>query len=140
MITGSWSVFVQAKDPVTGDWADTQKLFDTDDADIADLANAPHYSYIGPLGVPTSIRFRFVEDASGGLTYSLGIVRKKNVGSLDISTGLPRTIYIGNAGVTTTSGYPILERDEKFFVVDQNVALYGIAQTVTDLKIFQLET
>jgi len=138
VITGSWSVWLQAKDPVTGSYADVQKLFDTDDADIS-AGGGPYYAYVGSLGIGANIRFRFVEDAAGGLTHSLGITRKKNVGSLDISAGVPLTIYLGNSGVSTGSGYPLLEGEERFFTIDQNVALYGVAQTAVNLKLFQLE-
>lgn len=137
-ISGSWSVFLQAKDPVTGGYADTQKLFDTDDAEIV-AGGGPYYAYVGSLGIPGTTRFRFVEDAAGTLVYSLGIVRKKNVGQLDISAGVPLTIYLGNSGVTTVSGYPLLEGEERFFIIDQNVELYGVAQATVSLKLFQLE-
>lgn len=136
-ITGRWKIWLQAKNPVTGDYADTQLLFDTADADIA--ANTESYAYVGSHGIASSARFRYEEVSAGSLTFNLGITRKKNVGSLDVSTGVPRTVYLGNSGVTTSSGYPLLEGAQDFFIIDQNVDLHGVAQTTTDLKLFQLE-
>lgn len=137
-VTGRWKIWLQALDPASGNYADTQMLFDTGDSEIAAGAG-PYYAYVGSHGIAGTSRFRYEEVDVGSITFDIGIIRKKNVGSLDVSTGVPRTIYLGQAGVSTGSGYPLLEGEQGFFVIDQNVELYGIAQTPTDIKLFQLE-
>jgi hypothetical protein len=138
-LSGSWSCYLQVKDPITGTYANAQKIFDTDDPEVT-IAGGPFYAYVGSLGIASTIRFNFVLDSGpGGMNVNLSITRKKNVGSLDITEGVPLTIFFGNSGVTTSSGYPLLEGEERFFVIDQNVSLYGIAEAAVALKLFLLE-
>lgn len=138
-ITGRWRIWQQVKDPVSGRYSDVQMLFDTDDSEIGGTTGT-FYAYVGALGVASTMRFRYERvGGAASITFSLGGTRKKNVGSLDVTDGVPHTIYLGPPGVTTTSGYPLLEGEQNFFTIDQNVVLSGVAQATVNIKLFQLE-
>jgi hypothetical protein len=128
----SWDFIMQTRDPITGLWADVQTVFA---AVIPPAAN--YYAYVGNMGVAVDMAFRWNPVLAGAISFSLsGTLKDGVIGS---SAGLAQTVFIGgNEGVSVVSGYPVLEGQEKPFIIGDNVELWGIANTPTTINIFEL--
>ncbi len=53
-----------------------------------------------------------------------GLARRRKIYIKTISTS--NTLYVGGAGVTTSNGYPIREKEELWLDVTPGAAVYGI--------------
>lgn len=122
-------IFSQALDPVTLKWADVQNIF------TGITATGTYYIDIGNLGLATDFAIRWSISA-GNFTFSLGYVLKE--GLPGTSNGVSKTIYLGNSGVTTTSGYPLLEGQVLPVYLRENTELWAVAAASLDLRIFEL--
>lgn len=125
----SLDVILQAFDPTTSAWFDVQNLVS------AVTATGTQYSYVGGLGVATDLRVRWAITA-GDVVFSVGYVLKN--GLAGTSSGISQTIYIGGPGVTTTSGFPLLNGQSQRFFLKENVELWAVAAASLPLKIFEL--
>jgi hypothetical protein len=55
------------------------------------------------------------------------------------SAGATQTIFVGGAGVSPVSGYPLLAGQEKPFYLEENVKLYAVTSGANlDMNIFEL--
>jgi hypothetical protein len=132
-ITGgdSWDIYLQAYDSINSIWADSQALF------TGITATGSHYAFPDAFGIGTDIRFRFDRTAgAGNLTCTIGIILKNGVGGT--IAGLSQAIYLGGPGVTTVSGYPLLEGEDLRLIINEGVELYGIAETNITIRVFEL--
>lgn len=122
------------RDPVSGNWANSQT-----DIFISPSAVGTYYENLGSLGVDENFAIRWtVTNVGGGdPTFSLSYVVKDASAAFSLSN----TIYIGGSGVTTVSGYPLLEGHELRFFLEPNVELWAISPVSSglDLKIFELQ-
>ncbi len=124
------SIVNQILDPVTGTaWADGQFVFDTK------TAIGTFYAQLSTNGVAVQSAFRWVI-TGGNVTFSLGVILKDNLPGT--STGLVRTISLGGPGVTTVSGYPLLEGTEREFNPRENVEIYAVPGTALTLRVWEL--
>jgi hypothetical protein len=127
----SWDIYAQTYDSISGQWMDSQVVF------AAVTAVGRTYSYAGAFGVATDMRFRFAQTAGvANIACSIGATLKLGAGGS--SSGLAQVVYLGGAGVTTVSGYPILEGQSQVFVTGENVELWGVANTNINIRLFTL--
>ena len=127
----TWDIYAQSYDSISAKWVDTQVVFN------GITATGSQYAFLDTFGVGTDMRFRFDRTAGAGtLTCSLGVINKDGVGGSN--AGLVQSVFLGAEGVTTTSGFPILEGKHQTFIVGENVQLWAVALTTIDIKVFQL--
>ena len=122
-------VVLQALDPTSGNWADVQDLVSGVNAD------GTTYAFVDQVGVATDLRVRWSITA-GDVVFSVGFVLKN--GLVGTSAGVSQTIYLGSAGVTTDSGFPLLNGQSQKFFLQENVQLWAVADATLPLKIFEL--
>lgn len=126
---GTVALDLEVLDPASGNWAVAQTIF------AATGTTGTTYAYVGELGIPTDVRIAWTI-AAGTVTFSVGFVLKN--GLIGTSAGISQTIYLGGPGVTTTSGFPLLNgKSEKFFL-EENLQLFAVADASLPLKIFEL--
>jgi hypothetical protein len=132
---GTIVINTQAKDPLSGAWANTQN-----DIFSSPSAVGTYYAGIGSLGVATDFAISWSVSA-GSSTFSLGYVLKDGI--MGSSTGLSRTIYLGaNSGIISGSnspGFPLLEGDRWAIFVKENTEIWAIAQTALNLNIIEMQ-
>lgn len=129
-VTGTWDIIAQSYDAISAKWFDTQTIF----AGVA--ATGSYYASAGTLGIATDLAFRWNPTAAGSLTFSLAAVLKGGLGGS--SAGLAQVVYLGGSGVTTTSGFPLLESQKQSFIIPEGVQLWGVATTNIDIRVFML--
>ena len=129
-VTGTWDLVAQSYDSISLQWMDTQTIF----AGVA--ATGQYYASVGTLGIATDLTFRWNPTAAGSLTFSLAAVLKGGLGGS--SAGLANVAYLGGPGVSTVSGYPLLESQQQQFIIGQGVQLWGVAAVSIDVRIFML--
>lgn len=130
-ITGNWDFVLQTYDSVNATWADSQTLVS------AAATTGSRYFFIGSNAVAEKVSFRWIQNVGAtSLTFSIIVVMKFYEQFLP--SGLSQTVYIGDKGVTTVSGYPILGGQEKQFILTQGSDLWGISNNPVDLRIFSL--
>ncbi len=125
-------VYVQALDPESGNWVDTQLAFPTI------TSTGTSYADLGSFGIATNfaIRWEITGTNTPTFTFSVGAVLKDGV--LGTASGLNKTVYIGGSNVTVVSGFPLLEGQSRDFFLRSNVELWGVAESTLSLRIFEL--
>jgi len=130
-ITGTWTFYAQAKDPTSGTWADVQALF------VGVTATGTSYAYVADLGIGTDFAIRWTEDVAGSITFQMNYALKDGVGG--DSSGVSQTVYLGSTdGVTTISGFPLLEGNSIPLVLGENVDIWGVAEASVGIRVFDL--
>lgn len=129
-VTGTWDIVAQSYDSISAKWFDVQTIF----AGVA--ATGSYYASVGTMGIATDLAFRWNPTAAGSLTFSLGAVLKGGLGGS--SAGLAQVVYLGSQGVTTTSGFPLLESQKQAFIIGEGVQLWAVAGTSIDIRVFML--
>jgi len=130
-VSGTWDFVAQARDPESGNWADSQVIFS------GITTTGTRYASIGQLGVATDFAVRWEPTAAGSITFSLSYSLKEGI--IGSAAGLSQTVFIGsNNGITVTSGFPILEGNKEVFIVGENVEVWAIAYVSLYVNIFQL--
>ena len=122
-------VNIQSRDPQTLNWATVQT-----DIFGGVIAVGTYYATIGEIGTDDFIRAQVIQTGAGA-NWSLTMVNKEAFGAIVSAPG----IFLGNANVTPTIGYPILGGQEKRFWLMDNTPLYGVALAASELKVFQLQ-
>lgn len=128
------SVFEQALDPISGTFFDIQLL-----GSFVGVTGT-QYVNVSSEGIATDSRIRWtVAGGAPSATFSVGLVLKDGLGGAS-TTSASRTIYIGSgSGLSTVSGFPILEGTSKSFFLAENVELFAVAEIDTlPLRIFEL--
>jgi len=126
---GTVELNLEVLDPASGNWAVAQTIL------AATGVLGTTYVYVGELGVPTDVRIAW-SIAAGTVTFSVGYVLKN--GLIGTSAGVSQTIYLGGPGVTTTSGFPLLNGQNLKFFLQENLQLFAVADATLPLKIFEL--
>jgi hypothetical protein len=130
---GTVKIDTQTQDPVSGLWATAQN-----DIFTTPSAVGTYYANIGNIGVDTNFAIKYTVGAGGGVTFSLGYVLKD--GLAGSASGISRTVYLGNQGVSTVAGYDLLEgqKFEKYFL--QNAELWAVSGVSGGIaiKVFEL--
>ena len=118
-----------------GGFIDAQLVFP--DTDILGVVGS-YYAYVGQNGVATDISMRWQLLSGTSVEFSVGYVLKEGLpGS---ASGTSRTIYLGgNNGVTTVSGFPLIEGQSWAMYMEQNSELWAVAETTVNLNIFELQ-
>lgn len=124
------TVRLEALDPATLNWAVVQDLFS------AVTATGTTYSFPGTFGVATDLRVSWEISGAASATFSVGFVLKN--GLIGTSSGLSQTIFIGSDGLTTTTGFPLLNGQAEKFYLRENTKLFGIANAPLPIRIFEL--
>ncbi len=135
----TWSFINQVINPTTLNWVDSQVLIaGVTPAVVATWTNSEFYANIGQFGVGSQYAVRWTLDAgAGAITFTLSYVLKQ--GLAGSALGVSQVVFIGShSGVQVGSGYPILEASEKVFQVGENTQIWGIAQVVTPVRVFEL--
>jgi hypothetical protein len=140
-----WDTYAQVKDPVSGNWADSQIVFTSVDTGIPGGAQGPltgtYYAYLEGNGVAQDFRLRYSVLAGGVgnlFTASVGYILKSPLPGSGLSGA--RTIYIGsNNGIATTSGYPLIEGKTWAFFMEENSELWAVSEVATTLNILELQ-
>lgn len=122
------TLVLQALDPTSGVWMDVQAL-------VSAVGVSSAYVFVDALGVATDLRVRWSLGA-GDATFSVGFVLKN--GLVGTSAGTLQTIFLGSAGVTVESGFPLLNGQNEKFFLQENVQLYAVANASLPMKIFEL--
>jgi len=118
--TGTFNFTAMAKDELTGAWVDVQDIVP---AGIS--STGVFYGFFSGLGVVSNFALKWTDNGGGGsLTASIGYTLKNGLGGT--SAGGATTVFIGSDGVSSFSGYPILEGQYRDFNMRENVSLYGI--------------
>ncbi|MCL6577984.1 MAG: hypothetical protein K6T73_01175 [Candidatus Bathyarchaeota archaeon] len=129
-ITGTWDIYAQTKDPVSGKWTDSQCIF----SGLTSIGTK--YATVGEYGIVTDFAVRWDPVVAGSMTFSLSATVKEGMGGS--SAGLARTIYIGGNDVTVDSGLEIKEGESKLIMLGPDITLYGVAKTTIPVKVFTL--
>lgn len=123
---------IMTQDNVSGAWATAQ-------ADIfgSPTAAGTYYANIGNIGVDTALAIKYTIGAAGA-EFSLNYTLKDGLpGS---AAGVNKTVYLGNQGVSSVSGFDLLEgqKFEKFFLANAELwAVSGVTAGVT-IKVFEM--
>jgi len=121
---------LQTADPVTGTYITSQTIFSL-------IATGNAYANVGGLGIDVDAKIFVTVPGGTSITFSLGYVLKD--GLEGTSAGASQTIFVGQSGVSTISGYPILAGNEKQFYFKENVSLYAVTGGVSlTMNIFEL--
>lgn len=126
---GNLTIDLQTLDPASGNWVTAQTIF------TAVAATGTSYAYVGELGTATDARVAWTISA-GTITFSVGFVLKN--GLIGTSAGISQTIFLGGPGVTTESGFPLLNGQSERFFMQENLQLFAVANASLPLKIFEL--
>lgn len=129
-ITGTWDINLLSRDPNSGNWATVQNLFS------GLTATGTQYAYVADLGVAVDMAIEYVEIAAGDITFSITGTFKG--GLAGTSSGLARTVFLGGRDVTTDTGYPLFEGQERIIGLGPEVELYAIAFGSIPIKVFTL--
>ncbi len=129
-VTGTWDIIQQSYDSISAKWFDVQTIY----AGVTAIGS--YYTSVGTMGITTDLAFRWNPTVAGSLTFSLAAVLKGGLGGS--SVGLAQVVYLGGNGVTTTSGFPLLEGQKQAFIVPEGVQLLGVSGTNIDIRVFML--
>jgi len=129
---GPVTVDLQTLDPVDGvTWITTQTIFS--------ITTTPFNSYVnvGTFGIDVDTRVFVTVPAGTTITFDMGFILKD--GLEGTSAGATQTIFLGGAGVSPTSGFPLLAGKDRSFYFEENVAMYAVTSGPTlDMNIFEL--
>lgn len=121
---------LQTRDPVTGTYITVQTIFN-----VAATGNV--YVNVGDLGIDVDAQILVTVSAATTVTFSLGFVLKDGLDGT--SAGASQTIFLGAAGVSPSSGYPLLAGKERSFYFEENVRLYAVTSGPSlDMNIFEM--
>lgn len=122
---------LQTLDPVDGvTWITTQTIFSL-------VATGNSYANVGTLGIDVDARIFVTVPAATTITFDMGFVLKD--GLEGTSAGATQTIFLGGAGVSPVSGYPLLAGKERPFYFEENVTLFAVTSGPSlDMNIFEL--
>lgn len=121
---------LQTRDPVSGTYITSQTIASL-------IATGNSYVYVDGMGVDVDMRLQVVVPLGTTITVSVGFVLKD--GLEGTSAGASQTIFIGGAGVSPVSGYPLLSGKERPFYLEENVLLYAVTDGPNlDMNIFEL--
>jgi len=122
---------LQTLDPVDGvTWITTQTIFSL-------VATGNSYANVGTLGIDVDARIFVTVPAGTTITFDMGFVLKD--GLEGTSAGATQTIFLGGAGVSPVSGYPLLAGKERPFYFEENVTLFAVTSGPSlDMNIFEL--
>jgi hypothetical protein len=121
---------LQTIDPVTGTAITVQNL-----ASLVATGNV--YVNVGDLGVDVDLQILVTVPGGTTATFSMGFVLKDGLDGT--SAGASQTIFIGGAGVSPNSGYPLLSGKEKPFYIEENVLIYAVTSGPNlDMNIFEM--
>jgi hypothetical protein len=121
---------LQTADPVTGVFITSQTIFNL-------VATGNAYANVGDLGIDVDAQIFVTVPVGTTITFSMGFVLKDGLDGT--SAGASQTIFIGGAGVSPVSGYPLLSGKEKPFYIEENVLLYAVTSGPNlDMNIFEL--
>lgn len=130
---GTVRIDTMTQNPLTLGWAISQN-----DIFTVPSAVGEYYANIGNIGVDTNFAIKYTIGGGGGVTFSLGYALKD--GLAGSASGIARTVYLGNQGVSTVAGFDLLEgqRFEKYFL--QNAELWAVSGVSggISIKVFEL--
>jgi len=121
---------LQTLDPVDGTtWITVQTIFS-----LTATGNA--YVNIGTLGIDVDARILVTVPAATTITFDMGFILKD--GLEGTSAGATQTIFLGGAGVSPNSGFPLLAGKDRAYYFEENVAMYAVTSGPNlDMNIFE---
>jgi hypothetical protein len=127
---GPVSFDLQTLDPVDGTtWITVQTIFN-----LTATGNA--YVNIGTLGIDVDARILVTVPVGTTITFDMGFVLKD--GLEGTSAGATQTIFLGGAGVSPNSGFPLLAGKDRSYYFEENVAMYAVTSGPNlDMNIFE---
>lgn len=124
------TITLQSLDPSSGQWADSQVIFN------AVTATGTYYAFVDAVGVATDVRVAWSVTVGGDATFSVGFVLKGGV--IGTGSGTLQTIFLGGNEVSVEAGFPLLNGQNQKFFLRENVQLWAVSNSVLPLKIFEL--
>lgn len=134
-LIADFDIWLQTYDSVSGNWVTVSLII------AVSTGTAPAtttYTYLGPNVLAEQIRFLY-SGVTGGDTIAVTIHCLLKNGYGTGSSGIYNSIFLGNRGVTTTLGYPLLPGEEKYIILAENASLYGIVESGADVTARILE-
>lgn len=127
---GPVDIDLQTLDPVDGvTWITTQTIFSL-------TATGNDYVNVGGLGIDVDARIFVTVPLGTTITFDMGFVLKD--GLEGTSAGATQSIFLGGAGVSPVSGYPLLAGKERPFYFEENVSMYAVTSGPSlDMNIFE---
>jgi len=121
---------LQTLDPVDGTtWITTQTIFS-----LTATGNA--YVNVGDLGIDVDARIFVTVPIGTTITFTMGFILKD--GLEGTSAGATQTIFLGGAGVSPVSGFPLLAGKDRSYYFEENVAMYAVTSGPNlDMNIFE---
>lgn len=127
---GPVTVDLQTQDPISGNWATAQSNIFAG----AGTALGTFYANVGGVGVDVTARL-VVTVAADSMTASMaGILKPSLAGTI-----AGPTVFLGNADVNTTIGFPLLAGQRETIYLRENTPLFGIATALTNVRLFELQ-
>jgi hypothetical protein len=123
---GTVRIDTLTQNPLTSGWAISQN-----DVFTVPSATGEYYANLGNIGVDTNFAIKYTIGAGGGVTFSLAYVLKDGLAGSE--SGVSRTIFLGNQGVSTTAGFDLLEGKtfEKYFLSNSELwAVSGVSSGI----------
>lgn len=122
------NIIVMVQSPITGNWIDTQDI-----NPVGFTANGDIYANVGNFGIATNFAVRWT--ITGTCTLALGYVLKGGLGGS--SQGSVNTIFLGNSGVSVTTGFPLLEGQSRDYNFRENAEMYAVALNPVTVNIIE---
>jgi len=126
---GPVTVDLQSQDPISGNWVTVQ-------SDIFAGASAvgTYHAPVGGIGIDQNARL-LVTVAGDTMTASIAAMLKPQLAG----TVAGPTVFLGNADVNATIGYPLLGGQKEVFYLKENTPLFGVAVASTEVRLFELQ-
>lgn len=126
---GPMTIDLYSKDPITGVYAIAQT-----DLFGGVIAVGSYYANVGAIGIDDTARL-VVNVAGDSFTGSITAMLKPALAG----TVAGPTVFLGDANVNTTIGYPLLGGQKEVLYLKENTPLFGIATATTNIRVFELQ-
>ena len=116
-------ITLQSQSPSSNKWVDIQDVW------VGLNAVGSFYDFTDAMGIAKKIAFKWtIGGTNPSFTFTLEYVLKG--GLPGTSGGLSSSISLGDSGVSTVSGYPLLHESRELFIIKEGVELFGIANEI----------
>ncbi len=127
-VAGDSTLTVEAMEQdVPGNEYVTQALWNN----LAAVGNS--YTVLREFGVGRRFAIRWSVDGTGSVSFAINVVLKKPVVSNNTNT-----IYIGNSGVTTSSGFGLFPGERFLVTMPENTLMFAIAGSSLPIHILEM--
>lgn len=122
------NLIYQVQSPINGNWIDVQDI-----VPAGITSNGDIYAGLGSFGIVTGFAVRWT--IVGSCKLSMGYALKGGLGGS--SQGSINTVFLGNRGVNSTTGFPLLEGLSRDYSFLENAEMYGIANQNVNINVVE---